>query len=257
MNAASSSARSKSQGSYFGRTITSSTGMKLVMAITGLLLLVFVISHLLGNLQVFLGYEQINAYGAFLKSSPGVLWTARIGLLVTVGLHIWAGVRLSRINHAARPQPYAKKRWREASWFSRYMLVSGVLVLAFIVFHLLHFTVGTIFPADFALRDPEDRHDVFRMMLLGFSRPWVVLLYVVAMILLFFHLAHGVWSSTQSLGLWGKRYTPAMIKGSVVIAVVLAVLYAIIPIGLLAGVVPDYEEEKGAAEQQRQERVQP
>ena len=84
------------------------------------------------------------------------------------------------------------------------MLVSGAIVLAFIVFHLLHFTVGTIFPADFALRDPQMRHDVFRMMLLGFSRLWVVLFYVVAMVVLFFHLSHGIWSATHSLGFAGQ-----------------------------------------------------
>jgi len=258
MNAAASkTARPASPGSYLARAIRSSTGMKWVMALTGLGLFGFVIAHVLGNLQVFLGYEQINAYGAFLKGSPGLLWTLRLLLLVAVVLHIWAGVRLSRINHAARPQPYVKKSWREASWFSRYMLVSGVLVFAFIVFHLLHFTIGTVFPEDFALRDPQMRHDVFRMMLLGFSRPWVVAVYVVAMLLLFFHLAHGIWSMTQSMGIWGPRYTPTMIKASVIVALVLAISYAIIPIGLFAGAVPDYAAEKAAAEAQQNGRAQP
>lgn len=253
MNAAAAkSARPASQGSYLGSAITSSHGLKLVMAVTGLLLLGFVIAHVLGNLQVFLGYEGINAYGAMLKGSAGVLWTARIGLLAAVALHLWAGVRLSRINHAARPQGYVKRRWRTANGSSRYMLVSGFIILAFIVFHLLHFTVGTVFPEEFALRDPMMRHDVFRMMLLGFSRLWIVLFYVVAMVLLFFHLAHGIWSATHSLGFAGKRWTPVVLKLSFAFALLLAMAYSSIPLGIFAGMVPDYAAARAATGAQPQ-----
>ncbi|WP_373049075.1 succinate dehydrogenase cytochrome b subunit [Vulgatibacter sp.] len=254
MNAAAAkTARPASPGSFLGRAITSSTGMKLVMAITGLGLLGFVIAHVIGNLQVFLGYEGINAYGAFLKGSPGLLWTLRLGTLALFVLHIWAGVRLSRLNHAARPHAYVKKKYRAASWYSRYMLVSGTIVLVFLVFHLLHFTVGTVFPDHFALRDPSGRHDVFAMMLEGFAIPWVVVFYVVAMVLLFFHLGHGIWSATQSLGIWGGRWTPAMMKVGLALAVILAIAYSIIPLGLFAGLVPDYRSEKAASEQQLQQ----
>ncbi|MGA9523098.1 MAG: succinate dehydrogenase cytochrome b subunit [Myxococcaceae bacterium] len=220
--------------------------MKFVMAVTGIAMLGFLVGHLAGNLQVFGGYEGINAYGAFLKGSPGILWTTRIGLLIALGLHIWAGVRLSRINHAARPQAYAVKKNRASSWYARYMLVSGTIIFAFLVFHLLHFTVGSIFPKQFALLDPLGRHDVFSMMVLSFQIPWVVVFYVVAMTLLFFHLGHGIWSMTQSLGFWGPRFTPAMMKIGVAIAILLAVGFATMPIAILGGALDAQVEQGGA-----------
>jgi succinate dehydrogenase / fumarate reductase cytochrome b subunit len=222
--------------------------MKFVMAVTGLGMLLFLVGHLAGNLQVFGGYEGINAYGAFLKSSPGVLWMARIALLVGLGLHMWAGIRLSRINKAARPHAYAVKKYRAANWYSRYMLVSGTIIFAFIVFHILHFTVGVVFPEQFALRDPQMRHDVFRMMVLGFQIPWVSIFYVVGMTLLFFHLGHGIWSLTQSLGFWGTRFTPAMMKIGVAIAVVLAIGFASMPIAILGGALSDKVEPAATAQ---------
>ena len=130
MNAADKTARPASPGSFLGRAISSSTGMKLVMAVTGLGLLLFLVGHLAGNLQVFGGFEGINAYGAMLKGSPGLLWLARLALLAGLALHMWAGIRLSRINKAARPHAYVKKSYRAANWYSRYMLVSGTIIFA-------------------------------------------------------------------------------------------------------------------------------
>ncbi len=251
MNAAAKTARPASPGSYLGRAISSSTGMKFVMAVTGLGLLLFLVGHLAGNLQVFGGFEGINAYGAFLKGSPGVLWLARISLLVGLALHMWAGIRLSRINKAARPHAYVKKGYRAANWYSRYMLVSGTIIFAFIVFHILHFTVGVVFPEQFALRDPQMRPDIFRMMVLSFQIPWVVIFYVVGMTLLFFHLGHGIWSMTQSLGFWGSRFTPAMMKVGIAIAVVLAIGFASMPIGILAGALDDKVEPAATAQAQQ------
>ncbi len=222
-------------GSFLGRSIRSSTGMKIVMAITGLALFLFLVGHLAGNLQVFGGAEGINAYGAFLKGTPELLWTSRIGLLVALGLHIWAGVRLSRINSAARPQGYVKTKHRASNWYARYMLVSGTIIFAFLVFHLLHFTIGVVFPDQFAWRDPQLRPDIFRMMVESFQIPWVVIFYLVGMTLLFFHLGHGLWSMPQSLGIWGTRFTPAMRKAGVAIAIVLALGFASMPIAIFGG----------------------
>ncbi len=246
MNAVSTSARNANPGTFLGRAIRSSMGMKFVMAVTGIAMLGFLVGHLAGNLQVFGGPEGINAYAAFLKGSPGILWTSRIGLLVALGLHVWAGVRLSRINHAARPQAYAVKKNLASSWYARYMLVSGTIILAFLIFHILHFTTGTIFPEQFAFQDPMERHDVFRMMVLGFQNPYVAVFYVVAMALLFFHLGHGIWSMTQSLGFWGPRFTPAMMKIGVAIAIILAVGFATMPIAILGGALSAQVEQGGA-----------
>jgi succinate dehydrogenase / fumarate reductase cytochrome b subunit len=150
MKPAAHTAAPRSIGAFIASAMRSSVGMKVIMAITGLGLLLFLISHVISNLQIFVNWESVNAYGAFLKGIPELLWTARIGLLVAVGLHIWAAVRLSRLNHAARPQAYKSRRWREATWYSRYMLVSGAIVFGFIVFHLLHFTGGVILPEFFS-----------------------------------------------------------------------------------------------------------
>lgn len=247
MNAAANTARPASPGSYLGRAISSSTGMKFVMAVTGLALLLFLVGHLAGNLQVFGGFEHINAYGAFLKGSPGLLWSARLGLLAALVLHMWAGIRLSRINKAARPHGYAKKQYRAANWYSRYMLVSGTIIFAFLVFHLLHFTIGVVFPEQFALRDPQMRPDIFKMMVLSFQIPWVSIFYVVGMTLLFFHLGHGIWSLTQSLGIWGTRFTPAMMKVGIAIAVLLAIGFASMPLAILGGALADQVEPVAAA----------
>ena len=119
----------------------SSIGKKFIMASTGMLLFLFVVLHLIGNLQVFLGPEEINRYGDFLQSNKELLWPARIGLLLIVGLHIWSAIKLSAENKAARPQAYAQHEVVAASYASRTMLMSGLIILAFIIFHLLHFTV--------------------------------------------------------------------------------------------------------------------
>src|SRR5580700_1436699 len=157
---------------------TSSVGKKFIMALTGMALFLFVVLHLLGNLQVFLGPEEINRYGDFLQSNKELLWPARIALLILVGLHIWSAVKLSAENKAARPQPYVQHEIVAASYASRTMLMSGLIILAFIIYHLLHFTVqvpGINFTGkNFeGLQDARGQHDVFAMMVLGFRNPYV------------------------------------------------------------------------------------
>src|SRR5215218_4956889 len=121
----------------------SSVGKKFIMAITGMALFLFVVLHMIGNLQVFLGWEELNRYGAFLQGNVELLWPARIGLLVVVLLHIWSAIKLSAENRAARPVAYASYDPTAASYASRTMLMSGLIILAFIIYHLLHFTVQT------------------------------------------------------------------------------------------------------------------
>jgi succinate dehydrogenase / fumarate reductase cytochrome b subunit len=178
----------------------SSLGKKYVMALTGAALFGFVIVHMLGNLQLFLGRDAINGYAKFLKSKPGLLWSARLGLLLLVILHIWAAIKLALENRAARSHPYSQTRWVAASYASRTMVWSGFIILAFVIYHLMHFTFGTIDANYLELRDPLGRHDVYRMMIEGFSHPLVSLFYIVAMGLLCLHLSHGVSSLFQSIG---------------------------------------------------------
>src|ERR1700722_8683223 len=192
---------------------TSSLGKKFIMAVTGMALFLFVVLHLLGNLQVFLGPEAINRYGNLLQTNTEILWPARIALLLLMLLHIWSAIKLSAENRAARPQPYAHYEVVAASYASRTMLMSGLIILAFIIYHLLHFTVqapGINFTGrDFAeLEDVKHQHDVFAMMIIGFENLYVSAFYIIAMFLLFLHLSHGVSAMFQSLGWKSPAYAP-------------------------------------------------
>jgi succinate dehydrogenase / fumarate reductase, cytochrome b subunit len=184
----------------------SSIGKKYVMAITGLGLWGFVIIHMAGNLQVFLPPAVINNYAHTLKANPLVLWGARIGLLAIIALHITAAIQLAIANRRARPVKYAVGKPPESTFAQRTILVSGLILLAFILFHLAHFTAGLVDPAFLEYRDPTTGyHDVHRMMVVGFSNCYVAAFYVLSMGLLMLHLSHGISSLFQSLGLRSKK----------------------------------------------------
>jgi succinate dehydrogenase / fumarate reductase cytochrome b subunit len=183
----------------------SSIGKKYVMAITGLGLFVFVIAHMAGNLQIFLGADQINDYAFSLKSTPLLLWSFRLGLLAIIILHITTAIQLAAANRRARPTANKKSQVVASSFSSRTILISGLIILAFIVFHLAHFTFGFVNPNYLELTDARGKHDVYRMMVEGFSQPLVSIFYIVSMGLLLIHLRHGVSSLFQSLGLRSKR----------------------------------------------------
>jgi succinate dehydrogenase / fumarate reductase, cytochrome b subunit len=224
------------------KLFTSSLGRKFLMAVSGALLFGFVIGHLLGNLQIFLGADAINAYGHFLQSKPGLVWSARLGLLALVLLHIWSAITLARENRAARPVQYASWNPTVASYASRTMVMSGVIIAAFIIYHLLHFTVQTeginFTGTDFkALHDAQGRHDVYGMMVTGFGQPLVSMFYLVAMALLCLHLGHGLSAMFQSLGLKNKAYGPLIDKSATGVAWLVFLGYASIPLAVLVGVV--------------------
>ena len=218
----------------------SSLGKKYVMAVTGGALFLFVVGHLLGNLQFFLGPEVINRYGHFLQANQEILWPARLGLLVMVALHIWSAVKVSAENRAARPVPYADWHPTVASYASRTMLMSGLIIGAFVLYHLLHFTVQTksinFTGQDFvALRDTEGRHDVYRMMIAGFQVPLVSGFYVLAMALLCLHLSHGIGAMFQSLGWKDEVYGPWIDRSAKMLAWLIFLGYVSIPIAVLLG----------------------
>jgi succinate dehydrogenase / fumarate reductase cytochrome b subunit len=204
----------------------SSIGRKLVMAVTGVVLILFVVGHLVGNLQVFEDPDRINGYSHFLQSLGPVLWAARIFLIVCVVLHIWAATVLAiESRHARGDEPYAVKKWIRATVASRYMRWTGYIVLAFIVYHLAQFTVGVAQPASFKANLPPyvmkgDYHilgftavpagtevlDVRTMVIRGFSNPVVAIFYIVAVGLLSLHLLHGGESLFQTLGWRNHRW---------------------------------------------------
>ncbi len=230
----------------------SSLGKKYVMAITGLLLFAFVVVHMLGNLQVFIGPKALNDYAEFLKSKPGLLWTARLGLFVIALLHIISAVLLVKENRAARPIGYEEKKPSGASFASRTIFISGLIVLVFIVYHLLHFTVGVINPALLQLKEPVhaainsgaaatdpilERHDVYRMVIQGFSNIWVSAFYIVSMALLCLHLSHGLTSMFQSVGLRNKAWEPVIKRFAQISALIIFIGNSIIPLAVLTGLV--------------------
>jgi len=215
----------------------SSLGKKYIMAVSGAALILFVIGHLLGNLQVFLGPEALNKYAAFLKASPEVLWGARSGLLLMVGLHLVSAALLLRENSDARQAAYAKKDLVAASLASRTMIASGIILFSFIVFHLLHYTALQIDPSFAEMRDAHGRHDVYRMVISGFTRWWVSGFYVLSMALLCLHLSHGASAMFQSLGLKNDRNRGFIDAAAKTLGLVLFIGYASIPLAVLFKVV--------------------
>lgn len=228
------------------KLFTSTLGKKFVMAVTGLTLFLFVVGHLIGNLQIFLPPEAINRYAFFLQSNLELLWPVRIVLLAMIGLHIWSAVSLSLENQAARPEAYAIPPRFGSSLASRTMLVSGLIAGAFLVYHLLHYTVivqavsGASVPLA-ALRDPQTgHHDVYAMVIAGFNVWYVSLFYLLGVGLLCFHLSHGFGAMFQSLGLRNHAYSPLLVRASQILAVVLFLGYASIPTAVLLGHGQDY-----------------
>jgi succinate dehydrogenase / fumarate reductase cytochrome b subunit len=234
----------------------SSLGSKYLMALTGLVLTAFVIGHMVGNLQVFEGRDALNAYAQALKGMPVLLWGARLILLTAFVLHVAYGVRLWLANRAARPVPYHYKTYREATLASRTMLWTGLVILAFVLFHLAQYTFGLIGTAPVVnpmtnqpsinqttgqqvrvgyleLRDPKGRPDVYTMTIYGFRNPFISLGYVAAMALLCFHLSHGVQSLFQSLGLNHPRWMPFLRGLSLGVAVVIFVGNSSMPLAVL------------------------
>lgn len=210
----------------------STNGKKAVMAVTGAILFLFIIGHLLGNLQVFEGPGPLNAYGRFLKNTGELLWLVRAVLLVCVGLHILATVQLALRNQKARPVGYKVKRAVNSNYADRTMYWSGPIVLAFVIFHILEFTAGYIHPESRFIEG-----DVYHNVVAGFQVWWVSAWYIFSMILLGFHLRHGLWSMFQSVGWNHPRHTPVLQQAALWIAIAITAGYISIPISVLVGLV--------------------
>jgi succinate dehydrogenase / fumarate reductase cytochrome b subunit len=213
-------------------------GKKVVMAITGLVLIGFVIAHMMGNLKVFSGADEINAYSRFLREvgMPALaygqlLWAVRIVLLICVALHITAAVQLSRMSWVARPVEYSVKRDIETTFAARMMRWGGVLLAVFVVFHLLHLTAGAV-----GFRAEQFRHlFVYQNVTKAFAVWPVAVFYIVSMGALCLHLDHGIWSMLQTLG-WNTARNEAKLKIlSRVIAIMAFLGFSLVPVSVLAG----------------------
>src|SRR5690348_15214558 len=236
-SAAASTVREKPHG-FILAFCHSSVGRKMVVAVTGVVLILFVVGHLLGNLQIYLGPDWINSYAQHLRDLGPLLWAIRAFLLVSVILHIYFTILLAIENRRARPQAYRDRNYVKASWASRHMVVSGLVVFAFIVFHLLHFTARKFNP-QFPLLTlvPLNRYDVYLMMVYGFQNIYVSVFYVVGLFLLTLHLTHGSSSFFQSLGFNNERLTPKLAVAGRVFAWLLFIGYTSIPVSVLLGLI--------------------
>jgi succinate dehydrogenase / fumarate reductase cytochrome b subunit len=220
--------RMQREATFFG----SSIGKKVVMAATGLVLVGFVVGHMIGNLQVYLGAEALNGYAEFLRHflhGQGI-WLARGGLLVAVALHIWAATTLTLGNWKARPIGYRQWQARESTYASRTMVWSGPILAAFIVYHLLHLTTGQAHPEFVA-------SDVYRNVVIGFQNPFTSAFYILAMLALGLHMYHGLWSLLQTLGLSHDRWNPWRRVIAALVAGVVVVGNISIPVAVLTGAV--------------------
>lgn len=218
------------------RFCLSSIGKKILVALTGAAMMGFLIGHLSGNLLAYGGPDAINSYAEWLHSLGKLLWIARLGLIGAVVVHIVLTIMLVIENRMARDHSYAYESTVGASKASRTMVYSGAVILAFIIFHLGHFTVTIFneFGTDKYL-DAEGRRDVYRMLKDGFSVPWVSAFYIIAVGLLCVHLSHGFASVFQTLGLSSNRFRPVVEISGHVFSVVLFLGYASIPIAFWLG----------------------
>ncbi len=220
----------------------SSIGKKLIVAITGIMLVGFLLGHMTGNLLVFQGREDLNDYAEFLHHflHGWGIWVARLGLIGAFFLHIVATISLTRQNREARSSKYACDATVQASASSRIMIWSGLTVIAFVVFHIFHFTIR-VDPDLAGMKDPAqpDRHDVYGMVIAGFKNPLVVLFYIVSISLLCSHLSHGIASVFQTLGL-RTRKTEGLVKTiGLAVSVILWLGFLSIPFLVVTGVIED------------------
>ena len=259
--------------SYLKSTILS----KWVMALTGIILVLFLVGHSLGNMQVFLGKEAFNTYAAFLQGLGEILWIMRIVLLLCLILHIITSVRLKLLNLSAKPTKYQYKAYLKAKLSSRTMIWTGIMIAAFLTYHIMHFTMGITNPSQYDQHEAvvkgqsalaidtkgqqippqyktsvvdgktyviqEEaktaliRHDVYQMVILGFKVPIISLAYIIGVILLGFHLAHAIQSAFQTAGFNHPKYFGLIEKGSVVLATLIVLAFISVPISILAGLV--------------------
>ena len=229
------SVTSKPPTSFPAHILDISIGKKILMAVTGFVAFGFVSGHMLGNLQVFIGQNQMNSYAEKLQSLGPALWGIRLFLLATFVIHVWFGIQLKLEAWAARPISYRNANTLKATLASRTMIWSGLIIFAFLVYHLLHYTVRVTNPEFASLTDPQGRPDVYTMVILGFSNVAISIFYMIAVGLLSYHLSHGVASMFQSLGLNTEEWQVRLHRLAWVATVLLFAGYASIPLAVLTG----------------------
>lgn len=213
----------------------SSVGRKIIMAVTGFVLVAFVCVHLLGNSSLFVGADAINAYAQKLHSLGPFVWVFRLVMLAAFAIHIIFGIQLTLENKAATPEKNVQVKRLKTSFGAETMVVSGLVLLAFVIYHLLHFTVRVTNPEIYVPLGDSGMVDVFFMVVKGFSSALPVLIYLIGMGFLFLHVGHGFQSLFQTIGLSNDKSLPAMTFISKIVAVVLLLGYISIPLLIVSG----------------------
>lgn len=220
---------------------------KIVMAVTGVILVLYIVVHTAGNMLIYLGKDSINSYSAFLHSLGPILWIVRIALVVALILHIYTSLILKFRNLDAKPQKYAVRNYVKAKLTSRTMVWTGTMILCFVVYHLMHFTIRTTNPGHYTAEFFKPIHsvtdilverlDVFRMIIMGFQNPVIAIVYMVGVIIVGFHLNHAIQSMFQTLGFNQKNYFSFIEKSGVAISIIITLCLISIPISILLGLV--------------------
>jgi succinate dehydrogenase / fumarate reductase, cytochrome b subunit len=217
----------------------STIGKKIIMAVTGVIGIGFLIAHVAGNLQAFVGADKFNAYSAMLHGPLNeLLWVLRLVLIVSVILHVMMAWQLTQRAHAARPIGYHDRKPQVSTLASRTMRWGGVLIVVFIVFHILHFTLEAITPGGAAgLVDNQGHRDVYANVVASFRVWWVSLFYIVTMVFIGLHLYHGSWSSLRTLGYAKPSLHPMQRRIALAIAVIVWLGFTLVPVGVIAGII--------------------
>jgi len=216
------------------KLFSDSIGRKAVMAVTGLLMVLFVVGHLLGNLSIFAGPDGINAYAEKLRELAPIVWGTRIVMGISVILHVVLSIQITMENSAAKPEKYAVARSLRATFASKNMIWTGVLIGAFVGYHLLQFTFR-VTPNLVLQEDALNRFDVFTMVVTSLQTTFIALIYIVAMVSLFLHLTHGIQSTFQTLGLSNSVLLPRYGVAGKLLSGIFLVGYGAIPVLILVG----------------------
>jgi succinate dehydrogenase / fumarate reductase, cytochrome b subunit len=219
------------------RFLQSSILSKIVMAFTGIILVLFLCGHMAGNLQMYIGQDRMNHYAETLQGLGAALWIIRTVMIVSVLLHAVTSVWLKVLNMRARPVAYVVKTWVRASLASRTMLWTGSMIALFVAYHLMHLTLGTTNPEQYHVTDAAGRHDVYSMVIRGYQNPVISIVYIAAMILLGFHLYHAIVSAFQTLGINHPKYNGFIHGLGIVVSLVIVAGFISIPTGVLLGTI--------------------
>ncbi|MBI2793608.1 MAG: succinate dehydrogenase cytochrome b subunit [Ignavibacteria bacterium] len=212
---------------------------KWVMAITGVMLGGFLLAHLAGNLLIFVGADDMNAYAVELREllHGSAIWVMRAVLVISLVLHVRAGIVLAQRNRTASGGRYAVTSYQRSTLASRSMLLTGLLILSYVLYHLAHFTFGAIHTEYYHYIDSMGRHDVYRMVVESFRQPVITILYVVAVIVTGFHLQHAIASAFQTLGINHPRYSPSIKMGGTLLSILIVIGFISVPMAIIFGLV--------------------